>query len=237
MTSLFRWWGVQIYHKWRHRMPHFISKSDIPPLLVQQEQFDSFWVDFFFPLSLWIFYFGPSWTQHPLTHLVFSLHTLSCFSYDSICSLNLLILQRYNYKSFLTHVCHVAHFNQTHVVRLMVRSTLWLCVAKSNFWCYRKQPFTPDKIRLKLVCSDFKSSSSCSLKYVLLWQMQICCNVLHSSSRATCPTISRSASVTMATVLDKTMRQTCLPNRSIQTAAVYVASHTDNNIRVPVNQL
>lgn len=41
------------------------------------------------------FYFGPSWTQHPLTHLVFSLHTLSCFSCDSICSLNLLILQRY----------------------------------------------------------------------------------------------------------------------------------------------
>ncbi len=65
------------------------------------------------------------------------------------------------------------------------------------------------------------------LNLILLLLLQICYSVLHSSARARCPTLSRSASVTMATAMDQTVAPTWLPkgNCSSQAVSVCMASH------------
>lgn len=65
------------------------------------------------------------------------------------------------------------------------------------------------------------------LNLILLLLLQICYSVLHSRARARCPTLSRSASVTMTTAMDQTVAPTWLPkgNCSSQAVSVCVASH------------
>lgn len=67
---------------------------------------------------------------------------------------------------------------------------------------------------------------------LLLLLLQICYSVLHSSARARCPTLSRSASVTMATAMDQTVEPIWLPkgNCSSQAVSACVASHMSDNV-------
>lgn len=85
---------------------------------------------------------------------------------------------------------------------------------------------------ISAVCgSEFTISVRKQLLPDMLLLLQICCNVLRRSARARCPTLSRSASVTIATAMDQTVESTWLPkgNCSSQAASVCVASHMSDN--------
>lgn len=87
-----------------------------------------------------------------------------------------------------------------------------------------------------LCVSVFRISQRKQLFFNLisLLLLQICYCVLHSSARAGSPALSRSASVTIATAMDKTVESTWLPkgNCSSQAVSACVASHMSDKPNV-----